>query len=107
MRKSTLIAWIYYRFEALINNAFSQNNDNKYLLELYEKVKGFSFIDNQCTHPNFEAVSASTFYCIMALGAIKGLKTNIIIDKICKLCNDNYFQMITSKINLDVEEEDF
>ena len=91
MRKSTFIAWVYFRFYGLINDAFNKK-DNKSILELYNKLKELSRIDNQCTHPNSETDVVSSFYCIMALGALKDLKANEIIDKLLKLCNDNYFQ---------------
>ena len=91
MRKTTLIAWIYYRFMGEIKNAFKDINDNKKLLELYKKLKDISNIDNQCTHPNEELVCASSFYCIMALGAISGLRSSNIIDKIYNFCKDEYF----------------
>jgi ADP-ribosylglycohydrolase len=91
MRKSTLIAWIYYRFMGEIRNAFKDINNNQALLKLYEKVKDFSNIDNQCTHIGLECDSASAFYIIMALGAIHGLRSSNIIDKIYNLCKDEYF----------------
>lgn len=91
MRKSTFIAWFYYRFFPLINEAFRSINDNKYLLELYDKLKELSRIDNQCTHPNLQTNSVSAIYCIMALGAIKGLRANNIIDKIVNLVKDQNF----------------
>ena len=94
MRKSTFIVWIYYRFYREVNEAFkeSNNNNNKLLISLYEKIKKLSNIDNKCTNPNPEADAVSAFYCIMVLGALIGLKSNNIIDKIVSLCNDNYFQ---------------
>jgi ADP-ribosylglycohydrolase len=92
MRKSTFIAWIYYRFFPLINAAFNNIDDNTFLLELYKKIKNLSEIDNQCTHPNPENNAVSAFYCIMALGAIRELRANNIIDKILYLCKDEYFK---------------
>jgi len=92
MRKSTFIAWLYYRFYSDINVAFNPIDDNKYLLPLYQKIKELSHIDNQCTNPNFETDAVSGFYCLMALGAIKGLKACNIIEKISFLCKDNYFK---------------
>lgn len=91
MRKSTLIAWIYYRFMGEIRNAFKDINNNQALLKLYEKVKDLSNIDNQCTHVSLECDSASAFYIIMALGGIHGLRSSNIIDKIYNLCKDEYF----------------
>ena len=92
MRKSTFIVWLYYRFYNDINKAFSQNDNNEKLLKLYDKIKELSHIDNQCTHQNEETDVASAFYCIMALGAIRGDKACNIIDKLVSLCKDKYFQ---------------
>ena len=97
MRKSTFIAWIYYRFYSEINAAFNPIDDNKYLLKLYTKIKELSHIDNQCTNPNFETDAVSAFYCLMTLGAIKGYKACNIIEKISFLCKDNYFQSKTDE----------
>ena len=92
MRKSTLIVWMHYRFFWLINQAFdNKNNDNKYLIQLYEKAKEISNIDNRITHPNPETDVASAFYIIMALGAIKKLEPSKIIDILLNLCHDEYF----------------
>ena len=91
MRKSTFIAWFYHRFYRLVNDAFNPINDNKLLLDLYDKLKELSRIDNQCTHPNLQTNAASAIYCIMALGAINGLRANNIIDKIVNLCQDKNF----------------
>ena len=91
MRKSTFIAWFFYRFYSLINDALNPINDNTLLLKLYDKLKDLSSIDNQCTHPNLETNAASAIYSIMALGAIRGLRANNIIDKIVHLCEDNNF----------------
>ena len=92
MRKCTLIAWIYYRFYADINSAFSGVNDTAYLLEFYKKVKEFSYIDNICSHPNLETHSISAFYIIMAIAAIKQLSANNIINIIYQLCKNKYFK---------------
>ena len=91
MRKSTFIAWIYYRFYGEINKAFESITDNQNLLKLYEKIKYFCHFDNCTTHPNPQTDSASSFYCLMAIGAIKGFRANNIIDKIYNLCKNNYF----------------
>ena len=92
MRKSTFIAWIYYRFYYEVFSSFNNINDNTKLIKLYEKIYELSSIDNSCTHPNLETNAASSFYCIMALGAISGLRANSIIDKIYYLCKEKYFQ---------------
>ena len=93
MRKTTLIAWIYYKFYGIVNKAFANNNnDNIDLIELYEKAKEISNIDNVTTHPNPETDPVSAFYIIMALGAIKKLPPYKIIDILINLCNDNYFK---------------
>ena len=70
MRKSTFIVWYYNRFYSDIKEAFQGQDNNEALLKLYLDIKKFSHIDNQCTHPNLELDSASSFYCIMALMAI-------------------------------------
>ena len=92
MRKSTFIAWFYYRFYYDVKSSFNDINDNKNLLQLYIKIKGLAYIDDRCTHPNLETCVVSSFYCIMALGAISGLRANNIIDKLYYLCKDNYFK---------------
>ena len=91
MRKSTFIAWLFFRFFGEINKAFESITDSQKLLELYQKIKSLSHLDNYITNPNPQTDSASAFYCIMALGAIKGLSANNIIDKISNLCNNNNF----------------
>ena len=91
MRKSPFIAWLYYRFYQEINNIFSKIDNNQEMLKLYEKIKHLSVADDKCTNPNEQVSVVSSIYCLMALMAINGLTANIIIDKICNLCNDPYF----------------
>ena len=91
MRKSTFIAWLFYRFYGEINKAFNEIKDTKPLLNLYEKIKELSRIDNKCSHPNAEADVASAFYCIMALGALFKLRPNNILFKLECLCQNEYF----------------
>ena len=94
MRKSTFIIWIYYRFYGEINKALDEKNNknNKPLLDLYLKIKELSHIDNRCTHPNPETDIASSFYCIMGLGVLQGLRPNDILLKLESLCKDNLFK---------------
>ena len=92
MRKSTFIIWIYYRFYGEINNAFNEISDNKPLLKLYLKIKNLSHIDNICTHPNASIDIISSFYCIMGLGILYGLRAKNILHKIECLCEDKYFK---------------
>ena len=92
MRKSTFIAWLFYRFYGEINKTFNEISDTKPLLNLYKKIKDLSHIDNQCTHPNTEADITSSFYCIMALGALCKLKPNNILYKFECLCQNEYFK---------------
>ena len=92
MRKSTFIAWLYYRFFKEINDALTPIDSNQNLINLYIKIRELSNIDNRCTNPNFEADVVSSFYCIMALAAIKGFKARNIVEKISCLCKDNYFK---------------
>ena len=91
MRKSTFIAWLFYRFYGEINKAFNEIKDTKPLLNLYEKIKELSRIDNKCSHPNAEADVASALYCIMALGALFKLRPNNILFKLECLCQNEYF----------------
>ena len=88
MRKSTFIIWIYYRFYGEINRTFKENNSNKLLLNLYLKVKQLSNIDNRCTHTNPETDIASSFYCIMGLGVLYGLRAENILLKLKSLCEE-------------------
>ena len=92
MRKSTFIIWIFYRFYGEINLAFNEISDNKPLLNLYLKIKNLSHIDNICTHPNVITDIVSSFYCIMALGILYGLRAKNILHKIECLCEDEYFK---------------
>mgnify|MGYP002624576823 CR=1 FL=1 len=91
MRKSTFIAWLFYRFYGEINKAFNEIKDTGPLLNLYKKIRDLSRIDNQCTHPNAEADVASSFYCIMGLGIICKLRPNNILYKLECLCQNEYF----------------
>lgn len=112
MRKCTFIVWFFFRFFNSINMAFNDFNSNESLLNLYFVLRDFSRIDNECTHPNMQTDAASAFYCLMALGAIYGLKANNILFKILSLCEDNLFlskgddydkcisQLIMNTINL-------
>ena len=69
MRKSPFIAWLYYRFNAEINSAFSSVDNNiTPLLNLYKKIKNLSIPDNKCTNPNEQTNVVSSIYCLMALG---------------------------------------
>ena len=92
MRKSTFIAWFYYRFYAEINQTFSDIDNSKGLLELYKKIKHLSYADNKCTNPSEQANAVSAIYCLMALMAIKGLTANVIIHYISNLCRDSQFR---------------
>ena len=92
MRKSTFIVWLFYRFYGEINKTFNEIMDTEPLLNLYKKIKDLSHIDNQCTHPNPEADIASSFYCIIALGALFKLRPNNILYKLECLCQNDYFK---------------
>ena len=92
MRKSTFIAWLFYRFYAEINKAFNEVKDTEPLLNLYKKIRELSRIDNQCTHPNAQADVVSSFYCIMALGTLCKLQPESILDKLECLCQNEYFK---------------
>ena len=92
MRKSTFIIWIFYRFYGEINIAFNEISDNKPLLDLYLKIKNLSHLDNICTHPNAITDIVSSFYCIMGLGILYGLRAKNILHKIECLCEDEYFK---------------
>ena len=92
MRKSTFIAWLYYRFYSEISEALTPIDSNEHLLNLYKKIRDLSKDDNKCTNPSFHADIVSSFYCIMALAAIKGYQSRNIIEKISNLCKDNYFK---------------
>lgn len=91
MRKSPFIVWLYYRFFNEITLAFETLSNNDNLLKLYEKIKNLSNADNKCTNPNPETNVASSIYCLMALMAIKGLSSNVIIHKIENLCKEPLF----------------
>ena len=92
MRKSAFIAWIFYRFYGEINNAFNEISDTKPLLNLYLKIKVFSHIDNASTHSNAIVDIASSFYCIMGLGILYGLRAKNVLHKIECLCENEYFK---------------
>ena len=92
MRKSTFIAWLFYRFYGEINKALSEIKDTEPLLNLYKKIKDLCRIDNICTHPNAEGDVASSFYCLLALGILCKLRPNNILYKLECLCQSEYFK---------------
>ena len=91
MRKSTFIAWLYYRYNNEINIAFSGKNVNNNLLQLYNTIKNLSFIDNKCTNPNYQTNVVSAVYSIMALMSIKGFSSEDILNLIINLCKSPNF----------------
>jgi len=91
MRKSPFIVWLYFRFYNEISIAFDNINNYDDLLKLYDKIKILSYTDNRCTNPNIETSVVSSIYSLMALMAIKGLSSNLIIDKIENLCKEPSF----------------
>lgn len=99
MRKSPFIVWLYFRFYNEISIAFDNINNYDDLLKLYDKIKILSYTDNRCTNPNIETSVVSSIYSLMALMAIKGLSSNLIIDKIENLCKEPSF------INKGTEEK--
>ena len=96
MRKSPFIAWLYYRFSDDIDKAFNKTNndinDINGLSNLYIKIRNLSIIDNKCTNPNIQVNAATSFYCLMALMAIKGLNSKMIINNLFNFCKCQYFQ---------------
>ena len=96
MRKSPFIAWLYYRFSDDIDKAFNKTNndinDINGLSNLYIKIRNLSIIDNKCTNPNIQVNAATSFYCLMALMAIKGLNSKMIINNLFNFCKSQYFQ---------------
>ena len=96
MRKSPFIAWLYYRFSDDIDKAFNKTNndinDINGLSCLYIKIRNLSVPDNKCTNPNIQVNSATSFYCLMALMAIKGLNSKMIINNLINFCKCQYFQ---------------
>ena len=92
MRKSPFIAWLYYRYNVEMNSAFSSIDNNiTPLLNLYKKIKNLSIPDNKCTNPNSITHAVSSVYCLMALMAINGIKSNYILKNIIKLSKDPNF----------------
>ena len=98
MRKSPFIVWLYYRFYNDIDKAFNKTNndvnDITDLINLYLKIRSLSEFDNKCTNPNKQVHVASGFYCLLALMAIKGLNSKMIIYNISKFCQCPYFQSL-------------
>jgi len=96
MRKSPFIAWLYYRFSDDIDKAFNKTNndinDINGLSNLYIKIRNLSIMDNKCTNPNIQVNAATSFYCLMALMAIKGLNSKMIINNLFNFCKSQYFQ---------------
>ena len=86
MRKSTFIAWLYYRFYYEISEALAKK-DNISLFNLYKKIKDLSAEDNRCTNPSEDTNIISGIYCLMALMALQGFQANDIINKIIELYN--------------------
>ena len=91
MRKSTFIAWIYYRFYHEISDALKETNNLEKLVQLYVKIKSLSNEDNKITNPNEQVNVVSGIYTLMALMAIKGYPAKNIIDIIIKFCNNSSF----------------
>ena len=98
MRKSPFIVWLYYRFYNDIDKAFNKTNNDMNdftdLINLYLKIRSLSEFDNKCTNPNKQVHVASGFYCLLALMAIKGLNSKMIIYNISKFCQCPYFQSL-------------
>ena len=86
MRKSTFIAWIYYRLYHEISEALYDTKNLEKLFNLYVKINLLSSEDNKITNPNNQVNVASGIYCLMALMAIKSHPAKNIIDIIMKLC---------------------
>ena len=91
MRKSPFIAWLYYRYNTEINNAFTGEKNKNAIFDLYKLIKDLSSPDNKCTNPNLLTNAVSAIYCLMALMAIKGLTANQIIINISNICEDTNF----------------
>ena len=104
MRKSPFIAWLYYRFSDEIDKAFNKSNndinDINGLSMLFLKIRTLSHSDNRCTNPNIEVNVASSFYCLLALMALKGLNSHMIINNLINFCKCSYFK------NLQKEDEE-
>ena len=87
MRKSTFIAWIYYRFFHEITDALNDPKSFDKLFHLYVKIMLLSSEDNKITNPNNQVNVATGIYCLMALMAINGFPAKNIIKIIMSLCN--------------------
>ena len=92
MRASPFIVWCYFRFKEQITKIFNTTNPNSQdLFELFRIIKNQAKKDNICTHPNDTLSDAQSIFCIMAFGAIYGLKPNNILLIIETLLNNDYF----------------
>ena len=91
MRKSTFIAWIYYRFYHELSDALNDIKNLDKLFQLYVKIRLVSSEDNKITNPNDQVNVVSGIYCLMALMAIKGYPGKNIIDIIMNLSNYHPF----------------
>ncbi len=91
MRKSTFIAWIYYRFYHEISDALNETNSLDKLFQLYLKIKLLSNEDNKITNPNEQVNVVSSIYTLMALMAIKGYPAKNIIDMLMNFSNYSAF----------------
>ena len=92
MRASPFIVWCYFRFNEQITKIFKSSNPNQNdLFGLFLNIKNQARKDNICTHPNDTLSDAQSLFCIMAFGAICGLKPHQILIIIEILLKINYF----------------
>ena len=91
MRTSPFIVWYYYRFKNQIIETFNKKENSSELFNLFTKIEIQAKKDNICTHPNNSLSIAHSIFCIIALGAICGLKPSQIINNVKTLLKNSFF----------------
>ena len=109
MRINTFVVWFYYCYYNYLNNIIKSDDANNFL-ELFNLIKEKGFKDNKCTHLNKEANSATGFFVFLALIAMLGYSSDIILNKFYILLTNNftdsYDKEVIKKINSAFNEFD-
>ena len=96
MRISPFIVWYYIRNKEVIDDAFNKNEvkeiRQKKLLNLYKLIKQEAKKNSDITHPNPETSTATSVFCIMAFGAIKGICSDDIKENLELLLKTSCFK---------------
>ena len=107
MRINTFVVWFYYCNYNYLNNIISKD-DNEQYLELFNLIKENGLKDNICTHLNKQANSATGFFVFLALIAMLGYSSDIILNKFNILLKNKFTDSndnnVFNEINLALSE---